>query len=134
MRCTTLWLSMPLLTVAIAVAAQANDDRDTVAVGIVVPDPDKVSNCLAGLSAVPTLAQRGNCLREGLVADHAVQLDGLRLQGRSDAAGLLTLDVPQDTEIRFVFPGDERLRADPRKRNLFGRQSAAQRHPCARDG
>jgi len=108
MRCTTLWLSMPLLTVTIAVAAQANDDRDTVTVGIVVPDPDKVSNCLASLSAVPTMAQRGNCLREGLVANHAVQLDGLRLQGRSDAAGLLTLDVPQDIEIRFVFPGDER--------------------------
>ena len=87
-------------------ATAADVAGNMVQVGVVVPDPDRVSNCLASLSAKPTMAQRGKCLREGLVRNHEVSVDGLNLVGISDETGALTMNVPENSSIRFIFPGD----------------------------
>jgi hypothetical protein len=93
-----------LLFILNAIAAE--EVGNTVQVGVVVPDPDRVSNCLARLSANPTMAERGQCLREGLVGKHEVIVDGLQLRGISDETGALIINVPENSSIRFIFPGD----------------------------
>lgn len=87
-------------------SGNSNASNTTVDVDGVIPDPDKVSNCLAGLPAIPTLAQRGMCLGAGLVGNHAVKLDGLDVDAISDAKGAFVMHVPTNTQIRFIFPGD----------------------------
>jgi hypothetical protein len=84
----------------------SNASGTTVEVDGVIPDPDKVSNCLAGLPANPTLAQRGRCLGAGLVGNHAVKLDVLNIEATSDAKGRFVMHVPTNNSIRFIFPGD----------------------------
>src|SRR5262249_51799472 len=41
-----------------------------------------------------------------LVANHEVSTDGLNLIGISDETGALTMNVPENSSIRFIFPGD----------------------------
>ena len=108
MRLLTNVFFASMLFFTISVTADAGDDASgkTVEIGIVVPDPDRVSNCLAGLSATPTMIERGECLGGGLVGNHVVEIDSLELMGTSDAMGTLTINVPQHSLIRFIFPGD----------------------------
>jgi hypothetical protein len=100
------FMASSLALVVLSIPGLSSAGGKTVEISVVVPDPDKVSNCLAELSATPTMTERGVCLGRGLVGNHVVKVEGLDVMGTSDAMGTLTISVPQESSIRFIFPGD----------------------------
>src|SRR6516165_271671 len=95
-----------ILGLVLTCASGGADDARVMISGV-IPDPDKVSNCLAGLPPKPTIAQRGMCLSAGLVGNQAVKLDRSNIETTSDASGAFVMLVPSNTSIRFVLLGDE---------------------------